>query len=104
MSSIIMIAQQQEESALMKITELFSDVITEDIACEFKAVLNSENPVKWAKTIVGFANSTGGGMLFVGVSNDREAFGIDLDEADRTKNLVAQINDRHIFLMQSYVI
>lgn len=97
MSSIIMIAQQQEESALMKITELFSDVITEDIACEFKAVLNSENPVKWAKTIVGFANSTGGGMLFVGVSNDREAFGIDLDEADRTKNLVAQINDRHIF-------
>ncbi len=80
----------------MKITELFSDVIAEDIECEFKAVLNSENPVKWAKTIVGFANSNGG-MLFVGVSNDREAFGIDLDGIDKTKNLVAQINDRYIF-------
>ena len=80
----------------MKITELFPDVITEDMECEFKAVLNSENPVKWAKTIVGFANSNGG-ILFVGVSNDLEAFGINLDEIDKTKNLVAQINDRHIF-------
>lgn len=80
----------------MKITELFSDVITENIECEFKTILKSENPVKWAKTIVGFANSYGG-MLFVGVSNDREAFGLDLDEIDRTKNLVTKINDRHIF-------
>lgn len=80
----------------MKITELFSDVITEDIECEFKSILKPENPVKWAKTIVGFANSDGG-MLFVGVSNNREAFGLDLDEIDRTKNLVAKINDRHIF-------
>ncbi len=80
----------------MKITELFYDVITEDIECEFKSILKSENPVKWAKTIVGFANSDGG-MLFVGVSNNREAFGLDLDEIDRTKNLVAKINDRHIF-------
>jgi len=80
----------------MKITELFSDVITEDMECEFKAVLNSDNPVKWAKSIVGFANGNGG-MLFVGVSEDREAFGISLDEIDKTKNLVAKINDRHIF-------
>lgn len=80
----------------MKITELFSDVITENVKYEFKAKLNSENPVKWAKTIVGFANSDGG-MLFVGVSNNRDAFGLNLDEIDKTKNLVAQINDRHIF-------
>lgn len=88
--------EQRQGDVLMKITELFPDVITEDMECEFKAVLNSENPVKWAKTIVGFANSNGG-ILFVGVSNDLEAFGINLDEIDKTKNLVAQINDRHIF-------
>lgn len=35
----------------MKINELFSDVITEDLQCEFKAQLNRENPVKWAKSI-----------------------------------------------------
>ena len=94
--SSILVGEQQEENALMKITELFSDVITEDFECEFKAILNSENPVKWAKTIVGFANSVGG-ILFVGVSNERDAFGINLNEIDKTKNLVAQINDRHIF-------
>ena len=68
----------------------------EDIVCEFKAVLNPENPVKWAKTIVGFANGDGG-LLFIGVSNDREAFGISLDEVDQTKNLIALVNNRHIF-------
>lgn len=80
----------------MKVSELFPDVITEDVACEFKAVLNPENPVKWAKTIVGFANGDGG-LLFIGVSNDREAFGISLDEVDQTKNLIALVNNRHIF-------
>lgn len=80
----------------MKINELFSDVITEDLQCEFKAQLNRENPVKWAKSIVGFANGVGG-ILFVGVSNDREAFGLSLDEVDQAKNLIAKINDRHIF-------
>ena len=38
------------------INELFTDVVTEDLKCEFKAQLNRENPVKWAKFIVGFAN------------------------------------------------
>ena len=80
----------------MKINELFSDVITEDLQCEFKAQLNRENPVKWAKSIVGFANGVGG-ILFVGVSNDREALGLSLDEVDQAKNLIAKINDRHIF-------
>ena len=80
----------------MKINELFSDVITEDLQCEFKAQLNRETPVKWAKSIVGFANGVGG-ILFVGVSNDREAFGLSLDEVDQAKNLIAKINDRNIF-------
>ena len=80
----------------MKISEIYPDVITEDLDYEYKAQLNSDNPVKWAKTIVGYANGKGGTM-FVGVSNDGEAFGIELDEVDKTKNLIARINDRHIF-------
>jgi predicted HTH transcriptional regulator len=80
----------------MRITDLYSDVVSEDIKYEYKAELNPENPVKWAKTIVGYANGDGG-ILFVGVSNDGEAFGLTLDEVDKTKNLIARINDRNIF-------
>lgn len=60
------------------------------------AMLNPDNPIKWAKTIIGFANDKGG-TIFVGVSNDGDAFGIDLEEIDKTKLLVSRINDRHIF-------
>ena len=80
----------------MKVRELYPDVISEDTEYEFKAVLNPDHPVKWAKTLVAFANGNGG-LLFVGVSNDREAFGLSLDEIDQTKNLIALVNDRHIF-------
>lgn len=80
----------------MKITDLYSDVLVEDTKYEFKAVLNADNPVKWAKTIVAYANGDGG-YIFVGVSNERMVFGLTLDEIDKTKNLVALINDRHIF-------
>ena len=80
----------------MKVRELYPDVITEDTEYEFKAVLNPDHPVKWAKTLVAFANGNGG-LLFVGVGNDREAFGLSLDEIDQTKNLIALVNDRHIF-------
>lgn len=80
----------------MKINDLYPDVITEDLNYEYKAVLNPENPIKWAKTIIGYANDKGG-TLFVGVSNSGEAFGINLEEIDKTKNLIARINDRHIF-------
>ena len=75
----------------MRITELYSDVIVEDRKYEYKAVLNPNNPVKWAKSLVGFANGDGG-ILFVGVSNDGEAFGIDLRDIDRMKNLIATVN------------
>ena len=47
----------------MHIRELFPDVITEDLDYEFKAVLNSDKPVKWAKTIVAYANGKGGVMF-----------------------------------------
>lgn len=80
----------------MKISELYPDVISEDLDYEYKVQLNPENPVKWAKTIVGYANGKGG-IMFVGVSNEGEAFGIELDEIDKIKNLIARINDRHIF-------
>lgn len=43
----------------MRITDLYSDVVSEDIKYEYKAELNPENPVKWAKTIVGYANGEG---------------------------------------------
>lgn len=76
--------------------ELFSDVLTENTVCEFKAVLNPDHPVKWAKTLVAYANGAGG-LLFIGVSNEREAFGLSLDEIDQTKNLIALVNNRHIF-------
>lgn len=80
----------------MKIRELYPDVISEDLNYEYKALLTPDNPIKWAKTIIGFANDDGG-TIFVGVSNDGEAFGINLEEIDKTKLLVSRINDRHIF-------
>ncbi len=80
----------------MRINELYPDVITEDQCYEFKATLNSDTPIKWAKTLIGYANAKGG-ILFVGVSNNGDAFGINLDEIDRTKLLISKVNDRHIF-------
>ncbi len=35
----------------MKIKELYLDVITENLQYEYKAILNSENPIKWVKTL-----------------------------------------------------
>ena len=80
----------------MKIKDIYPDVIAENLSYEYKAVLNPDNPVKWAKTIVGFANDKGG-TLFVGVSNNGDAFGINLEEIDKTKLLISRINDRNIF-------
>ena len=85
----------------MKITELYPDVITEDLNYELKTILSQENPLKWAKTIVGFANGEGG-IIFVGVNNNRDAFGLSIEEVDKAKNLVAQVNDRHIFPHAKY--
>jgi len=91
MSVIILLRSKK-----MKINELYSDILIENTKYEFKAILNQDNPVKWAKTIVAYANGDGG-YIFVGVSNDRDAFGLTIDEIDKTKNLVALVNDRHIF-------
>ena len=89
----------------MKISEIFPEVLMEDLEYQFKQVLSEENPIKWAKTIVAYANN-GAGTIFVGVSNDGDAFGLTLNEIDKMKNLVARINDRNIFphVRISYVI
>ena len=63
----------------MNIKELYPDVITENLQYEYKVVLNSDNPIKWAKTLVAYANGEGG-ILFVGVSNAGVAFGLTLEE------------------------
>lgn len=80
----------------MKIKELFGDVITENMQYEFKAKIHMENNIKWAKTFVGYANGDGG-IIFIGVSNDGEAFGLTIDEIDSSKNIIAIVNDRNIF-------
>lgn len=80
----------------MKIRKLFSEVIIEDAFYEYKAIISDKEIVRWAKTFVAFSNGKGG-TIFVGVSNDGEAFGLPLDEIDKIKNLVAVTNDRHIF-------
>lgn len=80
----------------MKINELYLDILAEDTKYEFKALLNPNEPLKWAKTIVAYANGEGG-YIFVGVSDNRDAFGLSVEEIDKTKNLITLINDRHIF-------
>ena len=47
-------------------TRIFPDVITEDLDYKYKQILNSDNPVKWAKTIVCYANGRVG-VMFVGL-------------------------------------
>lgn len=84
------------EVEVMKLKELYPDVITEDTEYEYKATINSDKPINWAKTLVGYANNHGG-TLFIGVTNDGGAVGLEVDEIDRNKNLIAQINHRHIF-------
>lgn len=76
----------------MKISQIFPDVIGEDLNYEFKATLSEDNPVKWAKTIVAYANSVGG-TIFVGVSDDGEAFGLEIASIDKMKNMVALENE-----------
>lgn len=96
LNNVINKSTKDEETYVMKIKELYPDVITENKEYEFKIKLNADNPISWAKTIVGFAN-TEGGTIFIGVSNEGEVFGITIEEIDKTKNLISRINDRNIF-------
>lgn len=84
--------------AVRKLEDLVDTDIFENKECEYKLHLEtSEDKVeKWAKTLVGYAN-TCGGYILVGVSNKKDIVGIDGDELDRTKILVLKIINRHIF-------
>lgn len=81
-----------------KVTELIGTSTFEDKEIEYKLALETEEgkTEKWAKTLVGYAN-TNGGYLLVGVSNDGNPVGLNKKEIDHTKNLVLRTIDRHIF-------
>ena len=55
--------EEQPRGGNVKIIEIYNDVIDENLDHEFKAELNPENPMKWAKTIVGYANGNGGVII-----------------------------------------
>ena len=83
---------------MKNLEELVQADFFENKECEYKLHLEtSEDKVeKWAKTLVGYAN-TYGGYILVGVSNNKDVVGIDGDEVDRTKILVLKTINRHIF-------
>ncbi len=80
------------------IEELVGVEFFENREHEYKLQLESSNDKieKWAKTLVGFAN-TYGGYLFVGITNDLNLVGLNKDEIDKTKNLVLKTINRYIF-------
>ena len=53
----------------------------ESIEYEYKIKLNREEPHKWAKTIVAFANK-GGGKLYIGVADNGIAIGFSSRAVD----------------------
>ncbi|MCI2111612.1 MAG: ATP-binding protein [Bacilli bacterium] len=80
----------------MKIRSLFPEVDFENEEFEYKAKLeNDKQSEKWGKTLVGYANENGGEM-FVGVSNDGEAFGLSFEEIDKYRQQIYRENDRRI--------
>lgn len=83
---------------MKKLEDLVNTNIFENKECEYKLHLeaNEDKVEKWAKTLVGYANSYGGCIL-VGVSDKKDVVGIDGDELDRTKILVLKTINRHIF-------
>ena len=82
----------------MKLYELIPASEFENLDTECKAVLDSgENHIEgWAKSISAFSNS-GEGHLYVGVSDDMEAFGLSRGDVDAMKRLVLLTIDRHVF-------
>lgn len=80
------------------IKDLLNKDILENNEYEFKLKLENkpDKIEKWAKTLVGFANSNGG-YLLVGVTDDGIALGLTKKEIDETKNLVLLSINRYIF-------
>ena len=82
----------------MKLYEMIpiSEFENYDVECKAKLNKEEENVEGWAKSISAFSNS-GEGHIYVGVDNDFNAFGLDRETVDSTKNLVLLTIDRHIF-------
>lgn len=83
---------------MSKIQEIIESDFFENKEYECKLQLESttDKIEKWAKTLVGYAN-TYGGYIFVGVSNDGDILGLTKDEIDKTKILVLKTINRYIF-------
>lgn len=80
----------------MYLKDIIPERMFEDSDFDYKASLNSQNPIKWAKSIVAFGNGEGG-TLYVGVNDDWVAFGLSKREADEARLLAIRVNDRNIF-------
>lgn len=78
--------------------EIADASLFENTEYEYKLKLDSsvDRVEKWGKTLVAFSNSFGG-HIFVGVSDEGYAVGLERKEIDETKNYVFQTIDRHIF-------
>ena len=103
-----------QEGVTIEIQELeLREIIRrgESLHVEFKQ--NLDNPDRILKTIVAFAN-TGGGRIFIGVSDDTRIIGYDLENKDQITNLISgnieplpnfevkrvEINDKHITIIE----
>ncbi len=64
--------------------------------CKLKLESGPDKVEKWAKTLVGYAN-TYGGYIFVGVSNNGDIVGLSKEEIDKTKIIVLKTINRYIF-------
>lgn len=82
----------------MLFKELIPEHLFENTDFDYKAKLTDKEKetVKWAKSLVAFANEEGG-TIYVGVNDDWTVFGLTKEEADKTRLLVIKENDRHVF-------
>ena len=80
----------------MYLKDIIPERMFEDAGFDYKATLKDQNPMKWAKSIVAFANGDGG-TIYVGVNDDWIAFGLTKREADEARLQAIRENDRNIF-------
>lgn len=64
--------------------------LQEDRTIEFKVSLNKDEPVKWIKSFVGFAN-TEGGTIYIGISDGGHPVGFNRDEIDSLQLYISDI-------------
>lgn len=60
---------------------MIDSLIAEATECDFKVALEVRKPKSWLKSVSAFANGIGG-ILFFGISNDKEIIGLDDIQAD----------------------